>query len=529
MGKVHPARDVLPRDLEGRSLEWPPRVLGSSRPATILSSHLVTQGAMRWRSFVLSISLTMLVLAGCIDTKDAGEDAALKGIDHAAIAALIGSPIEVEHDHRDPTHEDHWGGVNLELVSWNTLDVTLGEMGFANFVFHVTDDETLAFVAIDGDTRGGFVIADIADPLDVQVLGSTFMNGNSVQEVRVTPDGNYALMNVQAIPGANALLDLGLLRDCTVCLHLYDVRDRSAPVWLDALPVDLLGTHNMHVHVIDGATYVFYVGQPLSYEHPSNLPGNYVGIAEVVEVAGAAKLVKVGHWRDPTVSSVAGWSFPHDVMVYEHPITGQHIGYVSYWDGGAVTVDFSDPLRPVTLDANREYGPSGALAIHWFAPEQGVRADGRLVAWSAPEIGDLDSDAGAIRAYDVTDPADIRYLGAWMAPDLWIPGKFVFSGHTTVDDQERGLLAVSHYHAGVWVLDLTDPSDPRHLAYYMPNGDATGPYEGPIWWKKPNFDPEGFLPNVYQARWLDGLLWVSERGTGLYALEYTGPVPGSVL
>lgn len=486
---------------------------------------------MRGSSLLIALSLTGLVLAGCIQSSGDLDDTVDQGIDHEALAALIGSPIEVEHDHHDPSHTDHSGGVNLDFVSWNTLDVTLGDHGFANFVFHLTDDEELAFVAVDGDTRGGFVIADIADPKNVTAIGSYFMAGNSVQEVRVTPDGRYALMNVQAIPGANQVLDLGGAAGCTVCMHLFDVSDRTAPVWLDALPVDLMGTHNMHVHEIDGTTYVFYVGQPLSYEHPSNIPGNYVGIAEIVTLpSGGAKLVKVGEWRDPSVSAIdAGRSFPHDVMVYEHPVTGQHIGYLSYWDGGAVTVDFSDPVTPQTLDVNREYGPSGALAVHWFAPEGQVRADGRLIAWSAPEIGDLSTDAGAIRAYDVTDPADILFLGAWMVPDTWIPGKYVFSGHTTVDDQERGLLAVSHYHAGVWVLDLTEPETPRHLAYFMPNGDEEGPYEGPIWWKKPNFSPDGFLPNVYQARWHDGLLWVTERGTGLYVLDYTGPVPGSVL
>ena len=72
----------------------------------------------------------------------------------------------------------------------------------------------------------------------------------------------------------------------------------------------------------------------------------------------------------------------------------------------------------------------------------------------------------------------------------------------------------------------TDPADPRPLAYYFPHGPEDAPYEGPLWWKKPNFNPEGYFPNVYQARWKDDIPWVSERGSGLYVLDYTGPVPG---
>ncbi|MBW3581954.1 MAG: hypothetical protein KY455_02540 [Euryarchaeota archaeon] len=492
---------------------------------------------MQWSLRAVVLSLLLVTFAGCIGTTEPPGDEAspfLKedgSIDHDAVAALIGAPIEVEHDHRAPTEPDHNGGVNLELVSWNTLGIKLGEQGFANFVFHEDDDEDLAFVAVDGDTTAGFVIADVSDPANVTVLDSYMMVGNSVQEVRVTADGRYALMNVQDLPGAETAVGTAEGQGCTICLHLFDVSDRTDVRWLDALPVDNIGTHNMHVHTVGDTEYVFYVGQPASYNFPTNLPGNYIGIAEIVTTPTGAKLVKVGEWRDPAVAKIdAGRSFPHDVLVYDHPLTGKPVGYLSYWDGGAVTVDFSDVRNPVTLDVDRTMDGSGALAIHWFMPEPEARADGRVIAWSAPEIGSLESDSGVVRAYDVTDPADIKHLGVWGVPgEMSIPGKYVFSGHTTMPDMERGLLAVSHYHAGVWVLDVTDPAAPKHLAYYMTNGNATHTYDGDIWWKKPNFSPDGFGPNVYQARWKDGQLFVTDRGTGLYVLDYTGPIPGSVL
>lgn len=470
--------------------------------------------------------LVLVVLAGCL-SGPAPPSGPAPSLDIDAVERLIGTPIEVDHDHRDPNHADHSGGVNLELVSWNTLGVTLGENGFANFVFYEDDDEDLVFIAVDGDSRAGFVIADASNATEVRPLGSWFLDGNSVQEVRVTPDGEWAVLNVQAQPDPQDLQDADGGPDCTVCLHLLDVSDRSAPEWVDALPVDNIGTHNMDIYVQDGRTLVYYVGQPASYNFPTNLPGNYVGIAEITPTAGSAKLVPIGQWRDADLPQSDGRSFPHDVDVERHPLTGDDIAYVSYWDAGAVTVDVSDPTQPVTLDVDTTQDGSGALSIHWFSPEPAARADGRLIAWSAPEIGELSTDAGKIRSYDVSAPDDIQHLGFWGVPgNVTIPGAYVFSGHTVNVDPERGLVAVAHYHAGVWILDGTDPANPRHLAYYMPNGDGTSPYAGEIWWKKPNFNPEGFLPNAYQARWKDGLLWVSERGTGLYVLEYMGPVPG---
>ncbi len=482
---------------------------------------------MRIPQTVLVAALfAVAALAGCVtDDTPAGADdtdPAVGPVDAAAVEASIGTPIEQDHDHRDVY--DHVGSHNVDFVSWSTLGVELGVNGFANFVFYQDDDEDLAFVAIDGDSTAGFVIVDISDPEAPETLGRHMITGNNVQEVRVVPGGEYALMNVQAVPADENLMDP--YEQCPVCLHVIDVSDRTAPEFVSAFPVDLLGTHNMDVRLIDGDPYVFYVGQPLT-NHP---PGNYVGIARFVEGPQGAHLVKVAEYRHEEAVVDDDRSFPHDVLVFDHPVTGQQIAYVSHWGSGAITVDVSIPMLPRELGVHQDPSPSEVSNIHWISQETRDR-DGKVYAWSAPEIGQLDSGSGLIRAYDVTDPAQIDQVGWWQVPgNLTIPARYIFSPHTTDPDLDRGILAVTHYHAGVWILDITDPTDPHALGYYMPVGDDTSPYEGEIWWKKPNFSPDGFLPNVYQARWHPdtGLLWVTERGTGLYALDYVGPVPGAV-
>ena len=295
-------------------------------------------------------------------------------------------------------------------------------------------------------------------------------------------------------------------------------------------PVELLGTHNLHVEDHDGTLYVHYVSQPLAAVGPLD-PGNHVWVGRFVELPGGiAQVVPVSQYEHDRSNDV-GRTFPHDVMVQDHPLTGQKISYVSHWNGGHVAFDVTDPLLPVELDSLAEAAPSDALAVHWIWQEEWVRDDGRVIAWSAPEIGSLESGTGVIRALDVSDPSDMAQVGTWQLPgDLSILGRYILSPHTIFVDQETGLAAVSHYHAGVWILDVSDPGQPRHLGYYQPHGDPADPYDGPLWWKKPNFSPDGYGPNVYQVRWDDRgdqtILWVSDRGTGLYALEYTGPVPG---
>lgn len=473
-----------------------------------------------------------LLLAGCLQTDgEQGEEQRLPdgGIDHAAIAAAIGEPIVLDHDHTDAAL--HTGSHNLELVAWSSLGVQLGLNGFANFVLHEEGDRTLAFVSVDGDERGGFTIANITDPHAISVLGSYRVDGNNIQEVRVTPDGRFAVMNIQALPEPGFLASPDGPADCGVCIHVVNVEDRAAPRLVSVFPVELLGTHNLEFHVLpDGGLYLFYVGQPLLGTNPDPA-GNRVGIARFQEIPGGnAILLPTGSLVHDTAGD-DGRSFPHDVSVSLHPLTGQAIAYVSWWQGGAITFDASTAATQATgeIGRNADPAPSSALAIHWLAQEPLLRTDGRVIAWSAPEIGSLDDGTGVIRSYDVSDPTRLVQLGTWQLPgNLTIEGRYILSPHTAVPDQATGLLAVSHYHAGVWVLDMTDPAAPRALGYYLPHGSQEAPFPGPIWWKKPNFSPDGYLPNVYMARWHDGLLWVSERGTGLYALRYTGPMPGPV-
>lgn len=487
-------------------------------------------------------ALVLAGLAGCLgpdapEPEDAAGPGPVGGaIDHAALASTIGHPITMEHDHNDALL--HTQSHNLDFVGWSSLGIALGSNGFANFdLYDEPDGRTVAFVAVDGDDRAGFVIADVTDPTQMQVLGSHFGDGNNVQEVRVTPDGRFLAVNIQALPAPAYLASVDGPGDCGVCIQLFNVEDRSAPRLVAVLPVEVLGTHNLQWYQFDGADspVLFYVGQPLLGTNPDPA-GNRIGIAQLRELADGEALLVAQQTFFHETSGDGGRSFPHDVTVTDHPVTGQVLAYVSHWDGGALIFDVSSVLAASPnneIARNADRAPSSALAIHWLVQEEEARADGRVIAWSAPEIGSLDDGTGVIRSYDVSDPTRLVQLGTWELPgdNLSISGaggNYILSPHIAMPDQATGLLAVAHYHAGVWVLDMSDPSQPMALGYYLPHGDPAQPYTGEIWWKKPNFDPTGYLPNVYMARWHGGLLWVSERGTGLYALQYTGPVPGPV-
>lgn len=451
----------------------------------------------------LALVVLLMPLAGCLTNEDSADGA----LDDQDVLDLF-------HDHTDYSLHTRMEGV--EFLAWDTLGMELGSHGFANFDRLDTAEGSRIAVAIDGDQDGGFVLANVADDGRLEVLGSYFAPGSGFQEVRFLPDGRHVLLNVQEIPGA-AATSQGVERACSICIHIVSIEDPANPSLVGVLPVELLGTHNLQVVEYADAVYVFYVGQPLT----NDPPGNFVGIARVVDGPTAPVLVPVNRFMWDT-SNDDGRSFPHDVLVQEHPLTNQMLAYVSHWNGGFQVWDVSEPLLPILepLAVHQEAAPSLVKQTHWIMQETRVREDGRVIAWSAPEIGVLEEGTGVIRAFDVSDPTAIAQIGTWSLPgDLWIPGQYLLSPHIAIPHPDEDLLLVSHYHAGTWILDTSSPEAPKAVAVFEPHGDANAPYDGPFWWKKPNFDPEGFGPNVYMSRWVGDEVWITDRGTGFYRVH----------
>ncbi|MHB8606145.1 MAG: hypothetical protein ACYDCK_12915, partial [Thermoplasmatota archaeon] len=119
--------------------------------------------------------------------------------------------------------------------------------------------------------------------------------------------------------------------------------------------------------------------------------------------------------------------------------------YVAHWDCGAVTVDITDPTNPTTLAVVNDPAPSKLNRIHFFRPDPTLR-DGRVIAYSGPEVDQSVGEPGLLRAYDVTDPAHFKQIGTWQLPGHVENDKpFVFSPHNF--DFDGDLFALAHYHA----------------------------------------------------------------------------------
>ncbi len=435
-------------------------------------------------------------------------------------------PIEQIHDHTDASL--HTGSANMDQVAFRPLiPDDIGEEGFAGL--RIVDDH--AYLATDG-AYAGFLIIDISDARNPTLVSQYRTEGGASQEAVPSWDGNWVFMNRQrTAPAASILADPS--RGTGYGIDIVDVSDKANPRFESFVPVEVAGTHVMAYHEMGGKRYLIYNGQPLRQGLPTGdvytaPAGNLIRIAEFTDVGGTMTLVPVGEFRyDGSVTARSSQGcFPHDMWIEAHPETGQEIMYVAHWDCGALTVDVTNPAAPTLLGAYDDPAPSNFNRIHYFRPDPTPRG-GRIIAYSGPEIAQSPGEPGLIRAYDVTDPAAIDQIGTWRLPgDVENDMPYLFTPHNF--DYNGDLMAVAHYHAGVWILDVSDPTAPRAVAYFLPHGEVDAPWDRAVWRKTPNF-PEAYLPNVYEAKWHrdsatgDMLLMVSERGTGLYVFDVKVP------
>jgi choice-of-anchor B domain-containing protein len=278
---------------------------------------------------------------------------------------------------------------------------------------------------------------------------------------------------------------------------------------------------------------------------------------------------------DPTnpveVEFIPGLSSPwRDLKTYLH-----YVYVVTEAPGGGLQIiDLSDPLNPVLVKETTEYFSTchniyidGAAGQAWAV---GTNNGSRMLDLSDPlnpvEIGSYTNiyvhDAfarndkvylseifnGTHRIFDTTDPQNLQQVSVFTTPTAFThnswhnvaetllvttdetnPGGHVgvYDGtdlsnpvllseynpnpsaivhNVKFDDDDDEVIAMSHYGLGIKYVDLHVPTQPVELGGYDTHPNGTTGFSGA--WGIYAFDPRGYL-------------YASDRGTGLYIVEYT--------
>ncbi|MCP3137292.1 LVIVD repeat-containing protein [Pyxidicoccus xibeiensis] len=243
---------------------------------------------------------------------------------------------------------------------------------------------------------------------------------------------------------------------------VYDITDPASPALVRKVTGGAAGgTVNVHT--------VFVEGDRLYAMTPSHQQTSIFDLTDPLS--------------PQTVSSYAyarGLGYPHDAFAFGGRL------YVNHTVDGFLVVDLERP-QPTLLGRYaypHAYSHANAVGI----------INGRTIAFEGGET------MGAhVRVLDVTHPAGIAKVGEYRL-------RGVTSIHNMVLVGTR--LYIAHYHEGVRVLDVSDPSQPREVAHYNTFREsdpdrADGMFEGAIGMRVPG----------------DGHVYVVDTSRGLLILN----------
>jgi hypothetical protein len=423
------------------------------------------------------------------------------------------------HDHRDPSQHAFSQGV--DLVSYDNLAPGLEGADASKRGNWVNSEIVVrgewAFVGyLGGPAR--FAVVNVADAAHPKIVGTFPTSAAWTMDLTASDDGNWVYASVTngaigTLFDAQYLLKAAEAPDGIAGpgLLAVDVRDKAHPALAGFLPIHGLGPHTAVWHkYADGREVVF------AQKAEGNVPANGIVAVEVLDDPAGGKLLRPISF---TPLGLDGSDFPHDVDVQVHPVTNRTLLYVAGYYSGLHVYDVGDPAAPVEIGAFTDYPAGEDLALHDVHPFPGLVA-GRHYTVTAPELL-TDRGTGHLRFYDTTDPAKPRLVSSWTMPGNYtVDVQLLFSPHNFVFLPD-GRVALSHGHAGVWIVDWLGPGgaaapDPERIAHPR----ATGYYvPHPLGASPPTWTPVPGVPWVWGTGVdANGHLWALDVATGLHGL-----------
>jgi hypothetical protein len=378
----------------------------------------------------------------------------------------------------------------------------------------------------------GIAVVDARNPVSPARI-ATLVNptGTSAEDVVVYTArfGAYAGRDV-AVSGiqwcGGSRFDEGVPRG----LMLWDVTDPAAPVELALLDTGCCtrGIHEFEVaHRADLGRTFAYATVPTSRYPDASSPSGYRDVTgdgdfRLIDITDPAHPFQVSDWgiQDAGGPFSAGQGCDADAN-YGHgaePSEDGKLAFVSYWDTGFVRLDLTNPAHPVYT--GRTVYPAAADGdAHSAQYDEGRRllftADEDFCKSSGPGI---ETGYGYLRVYDYSKPSAPKQIGSYRTPNSLGTGSqgsgdFVIHNNFLVGST----LYTSWYSDGVRVIDVSTPSRPREVAYFVPPAG-----QNPV---KPS--QRGVLSQTPQVWGVvvdesTGLAYASDMNTGLWILRRTG-------
>ncbi|MCA1810416.1 MAG: hypothetical protein LC623_00190 [Halobacteriales archaeon] len=477
-------------------------------------------------------ALPLLLLLGALLSGCASGPGRGRGADHPAADLFPGEcvpqaqaiPFGGGHDHKDPAQ--HRLACNATLLAYDDLR----RFGWDNETVvgaHVADVHgTLLAIGVNaGETKDGqqgFHLFDISDPGKLVHLAfwkTDYVGGD--RTVVFSGDGKTVFMGYEKAS-----------RSGVAAVDVSDpTQPREVAFWSDPQGY---GSHTIAAGTIGGVQYVFALAfgvNILRYD-----AGGFTLVGKYATNDALSVLDAPGSQTGPTTYAFRSL-YGHDMTFYADPVEGgRPLLFVAYAYDGLKVLDLAVPSAPALL--GRWMPPADTASKHYTHSVAVERAaDGKLLVVVGSETFEPENQAIAspLWVLDATETVkgplalgaasglgpEPVLLGTWRNPSGAPAGNLGLSVHFF--RLQGGLLYVSHYHGGVWAIDLRSDAArrvPAAFGYAMPvpPGAVRAPQECCI-----GFDLGG-VPMVFDVAVHDGVVYAADETQGVTAIRF-GPPP----
>lgn len=321
----------------------------------------------------------------------------------------------------------------------------------------------------------------------------------------------------------------------------YDITSPDKPDLLQEFNTGDTG-NGTHMNFYDGGKYAYLDcgwDDQLRMENPQRPFSNGLMI---VDMSDPARVKEVSRWWVPGqllseedeykkwvfAGDRSSWTSAHGAPTVPKRVEdGGNVGYGGFGAFGMYVFDLSDITKPKVLGrASYELEAMGGIPFHTCYPVVSSAASphlSNLVIASAETLeADCRESYHTPYVVDVKDPRNPRIIGLFPRPAAppnapysdFCFARGRFGSHTTQSWLAPGVMrpeivAMSYFNAGIRIFDISDPTRPKEVAWFVPprSGDIND-YE--TWWR-------GTSEFVF-IEWDRNLIWLGTH-EGTYCLS----------
>ena len=366
---------------------------------------------------------------------------------------------------------------------------------------HINVKDNFAFVGHMGESRVGTSVVDVADPKHPRVVAQLETPpGTHSHKVQVV--GDVLLVNYERSmfePDAPSWQG---------GLKVFDISRPAEPREIAFLPMPGKGVHRMT-----------YWEPPYAYMSGSD-DGYIDQFLVIVDLSQPERPTEVGRWWFPGQHTGGGetptWT-PTEAhgaaggarrYALHHPLIRGDRAYCGWWDAGLVILDISDKRQP-SLVSHLDFGADVSTATHTALPLPGRDV---LVVTDEQLANDCRGMQTRVRVVDIADERTPKVVAEFPVPEGDFCSRGGRFGPHNLHEMRPGSLIdpntvyVTWFNAGLRVVDVSEPSRPTEVAYFVPEAPPG----------RASIQFNDVLVNA------DGLVYVTDRFKGgLYIVERT--------